>query len=302
LAKAISFSELRRGAQMKKKRYLFLVGLILLIGMLGAACNSAVPKAKTGDTVKVQYTGKLQDGTVFDTSEGNEPLEFTLGQGQLIPGFEKAVLGMKIGESKTVAIPVDQAYGPRRNELVQVVSRDKLSADLKPEVGMQLQTMQSNGATAVVTITEVTDTTVTIDANSPLAGKDLTFEIKLMGIGTSNSQPGATGSAEGAKLASIKLEQALLNGKPTLAEFGRGTCIPCKEMKPILEELAVQYKDRLNVAIVSVDDYSQLTSYYKVMAIPTQIGFDNNGKEVFRHVGAWPKDQIISQLSKLGVK
>lgn len=101
---------------------------------------------------------------------------------------------------------------------------------------------------------------------------------------------------------SIQLKQALINGKPTLAEFGKGTCIPCKQMKPILEDLAVLYKDRLNVAIVSIDDYRELTSYYKVMAIPTQIGFDSNGKEVFRHVGFWPKEQIIPLLGKLGVK
>jgi thioredoxin 1 len=109
-------------------------------------------------------------------------------------------------------------------------------------------------------------------------------------------------SASQPTLTSIPLPQALKNGKPTLAEFGRGTCIPCKEMKPILENLALEYQDRLNVPIVSVDDYRDLTNYYKIMAIPTQIGFDSNGKEVFRHVGAWPKDQIIPQLGKLGVK
>ncbi len=102
-------------------------------------------------------------------------------------------------------------------------------------------------------------------------------------------------------LTSITLKQALSNGKPTLAEFGRGCCIPCKQMKPILESLAVEYQDRLNVPIVSVDEYRDLTNYYKVMAIPTQIGFDSSGKEVFRHVGFWPKDQIIAQLSKLGM-
>ena len=105
----------------------------------------------------------------------------------------------------------------------------------------------------------------------------------------------------GANLTSITLPQALANGKPTLAEFGRGTCIPCKEMKPILENLAVEYKDRLNVLIISVDLYRDITSYYKVMAIPTQICFDSNGKELFRHVGFWPKDQIIAELSKLGI-
>jgi thioredoxin 1 len=103
-------------------------------------------------------------------------------------------------------------------------------------------------------------------------------------------------------LTSITLTQALKNGKPTLAEFGRGTCIPCKQMKPILEDLALQYQDKLNVPIVSIDDYTELTAYYKVMAIPTQIGFDSMGKEVFRHIGFWPKDQIISQFDKLGLK
>ncbi len=106
----------------------------------------------------------------------------------------------------------------------------------------------------------------------------------------------------GASLTSITLPKALTNGKPTLAEFGRGTCIPCKEMKPILENLAVEYKDRLNVSIVSVDEYRSLTNYYGVMAIPTQIGFDSSGKVVFSHVGFWPKDQIVPELSKLGIK
>jgi thioredoxin 1 len=100
----------------------------------------------------------------------------------------------------------------------------------------------------------------------------------------------------------ITLPQALANGKPTLAEFGRGTCIPCKQMKPVLESLAVEYQGKLNVPIVSVDEYRNLTEFYKVMAIPTQIGFDSSGKEVFRHIGFWPKDQIILQLAKLGVK
>jgi thioredoxin 1 len=103
-------------------------------------------------------------------------------------------------------------------------------------------------------------------------------------------------------LTSITLKEALANGKPTIAEFGRGTCIPCKQMKPILEDLALQYKDKLNVSIVSIDDYRDLTSFYKIMAIPTQIVFDSKGKEIFRHVGFWSKEQIISQLGKLGIK
>ncbi|MDD5038791.1 MAG: thioredoxin family protein [Dehalococcoidales bacterium] len=105
----------------------------------------------------------------------------------------------------------------------------------------------------------------------------------------------------GTDLTSIPLPEALTNGRPTLAEFGRGTCIPCQAMKPILEELAVEYQDRLNVAIVSVDEYNILTRYYRIMAIPTQIGFDSDGQEVFRHVGFWEKDEIITELSKLGI-
>jgi thioredoxin 1 len=109
-------------------------------------------------------------------------------------------------------------------------------------------------------------------------------------------------TSQPAGLTSVPLPQALKNGKPTLAEFGRGTCIPCKEMKPILENLAIEYQDRLNVPIVSVDEYNDLTNYYKVMAIPTQIIFDSSGKELYRHVGFWPKDQIITQLGKFGIK
>jgi len=102
-------------------------------------------------------------------------------------------------------------------------------------------------------------------------------------------------------LTSISLEQALSSGKPTLAEFGRGTCIPCKEMKPILENLAVEYQDRLNVSIVSVDEYRDLTNYYRIMAIPTQIFFDSSGKEITRHIGFWPKEEIIAQLQKMEI-
>ncbi len=119
--------------------------------------------------------------------------------------------------------------------------------------------------------------------------------LSLLAIGCKSDQPTESG------LTSITLKQALANGKPTLAEFGRGTCIPCKEMKPILENLAAEYQDRLNVSIVSVDEYRELTNYFRIMAIPTQIGFDSSGKEVFRHVGFWPKDQIVAQLSQLGI-
>jgi peptidylprolyl isomerase len=136
-------------------------------------------QVKNGDTVKVHYTGTLADGTVFDSSLEREPLEFTLGEGQLIPGFEKTVLGMSAGESRTVTIPAEEAYGPYREEMVLEVPRTQLPADMQPQVGMQLQVGEEQGEGMVVQITQVSDTNITLDANHPLAGKDLTFNIQL---------------------------------------------------------------------------------------------------------------------------
>jgi peptidylprolyl isomerase len=162
------------------KKSCFVLAVILMIGVMIIGCGAAA--AKNGDTVQVNYTGKLADGTVFDSSIGREPLEFTLGEGQMIPGFEKAVLGMKVGEKKTVTIPVDEAYGPHRDDLIVEVPREKLPSDLTPEVGQQLVMTRPDGAKMIVTITSVSDNSVMIDANHPLAGKDLTFEIELVKI------------------------------------------------------------------------------------------------------------------------
>jgi peptidylprolyl isomerase len=139
-------------------------------------------QAKPGDTVKIHYTGKLDDGTVFDSSADREPLEFTLSGGQVIPGFEQAVVGMAPGESKTEKIPMEQAYGPYRQEMVIQVNREQLPPDLDPEVGLQLQIQQPNGQAIPVLVTEVTNAKVTLDANHPLAGEDLTFDIELVEI------------------------------------------------------------------------------------------------------------------------
>jgi peptidylprolyl isomerase len=139
-------------------------------------------QAKPGDTVKIHYTGKLDDGTVFDSSANREPLEFTINGGQVIPGFEKAVVGMAPGESKTEKIPMDQAYGPYREEMVIEVGRQQLPPELQPEVGQQLQVQQENGLTIPVLVTEVTEAKITLDANHPLAGEDLTFDIELVDI------------------------------------------------------------------------------------------------------------------------
>lgn len=138
-------------------------------------------QVKNGDTVKVHYTGKLDDGTTFDTSSGRDPLEFKVGEGRVIPGFEKAIVGMGQGDTKTVTIPVDEAYGPRKDELQIVVNRTDLPAELDPKVGDELELSQGDRE-FVVRVIDANPTSVTLDANHPLAGEDLTFEIELVEI------------------------------------------------------------------------------------------------------------------------
>ncbi len=141
-----------------------------------------MPEAKKGDTVKVHYTGKLEDGTVFDSSQGRQPLEFQLGSGSVIPGFEEAIVGMQEGETKTAQIPADQAYGPYHDEMLMTVPRDQFPPDLEPEVGQELELRQQDGQAFVVQVKDVSDGEVTLDANHPLAGEDLTFDIQLVQI------------------------------------------------------------------------------------------------------------------------
>ncbi|MFC2014846.1 peptidylprolyl isomerase [Chloroflexota bacterium] len=139
-------------------------------------------EAENGNIVQVHYTGKLKDGTVFDSSSGGDPLEFTVGAGQMIPGFDKAIPGMKVGESKTVTIPTEDAYGPSRDDLKMEIPRTELPPEIPLNVGQQLQMTQNDGSAVKVTITEVTETSITIDANHFLAGEDLVFEIELVSI------------------------------------------------------------------------------------------------------------------------
>jgi len=139
-------------------------------------------QAKVGDNVKVHYTGKLDDGTVFDSSVEREPLQFSLGSGNVIPGFEEAIVGMTPGESKTTTIPAEQAYGAQRDELVITVDKEQIPSDLSVEVGQQLQISQNNGQVIPVVVTDITDSQVTLDANHPLAGEQLTFDIKLVEV------------------------------------------------------------------------------------------------------------------------
>lgn len=140
-------------------------------------------KAKKGDTVTVHYAGSLNDGTVFDSSMEREPLQFTIGDGKLIPGFEDAVVGMSPGESKTIMLPPEEAYGDHREELTVEVERGQFPNDLNPQVGQHLQIPQSSGGVINVRITSMDESMMTLDANHPLAGEDLTFRIELVAVG-----------------------------------------------------------------------------------------------------------------------
>jgi FKBP-type peptidyl-prolyl cis-trans isomerase 2 len=139
-------------------------------------------QAKKGDIVRVHYRGFLQDGTVFDSSLEREPFEFTLGQGMVISGFENAIIGMNEGETKRVEIKAEDAYGSYRDDLLMIVERSMLPPNIDPIVGMNLRISSPDGNYKVVTVIDVTENTITLDANHPLAGKDLIFEIKLLEI------------------------------------------------------------------------------------------------------------------------
>ena len=139
-------------------------------------------QVKEGDTVKIHYTGRLQDGTVFDSSSDREPLQFSIGSGQVIPGFEEAVTGMKIGEKKTAQIPCNKAYGERNPSMVMVVDKKHVPPEIDPEVGQRLQVGSPDGQLLAVTIVEVSEENITLDANPPLAGEDLPFDIELVEI------------------------------------------------------------------------------------------------------------------------
>jgi peptidylprolyl isomerase len=139
-------------------------------------------QAKQGDKVKIHYTGKLEDGDIFASSKNKEPIEFTLGRGQVMPGIEESVEGMETGQTKTVKVPSDKAYGPYRKELTQAIPKREIPGDLKPEVGQRLNVKWSDGKETAVSVIDVSESSVTIDANHPLAGKDIVFELELVGI------------------------------------------------------------------------------------------------------------------------
>lgn len=137
---------------------------------------------KSGDKVRIHYTGTLADGTVFDSSAGRDPLEFTVGAGQVIVGMDKEMVGMTVGEKKTITAVADEAYGQRQEDAQQNVPREIIPADIPLEVGMQLQMQSPEGQVVPVSVVAIEEETVTLDANHMLAGKDLTFDIELVEI------------------------------------------------------------------------------------------------------------------------
>jgi peptidylprolyl isomerase len=168
---------------MRNVKIIFAV-LVIMAAVIVAGCNVAPGDrvVKYGDTVKLEYIGTLDNGETFDTSLGEEPLAFTLGEGEMVPAFETAILGMKVGEYKTFTIPAEEAYGPYYEDLVLEVPRSMIPSDVVPKVGVQLKQVQEDGTEIIATITRVTEETVTLDANHPLAGEDLTFEVELLDI------------------------------------------------------------------------------------------------------------------------
>jgi peptidylprolyl isomerase len=143
---------------------------------------------RSGDTVRVHYTGRLDDGRVFASSRAQEPLELTVGEGTLIPSVEETLTRMQPGEERTVTIPPERAYGPYQPELLRAVARAEFPEDLEPEVGQELQVRQGD-AVIVMRVAEVSDEQVTIDANHPLAGKNVTFDLELLEIRSEGSRP-----------------------------------------------------------------------------------------------------------------
>jgi FKBP-type peptidyl-prolyl cis-trans isomerase SlpA len=144
--------------------------------------EDSMSQVKENNTVKVHYTGKLADGQIFDTSEGKEPIEFVLGQGRLIPGFEKGLIDMKVSEKKTITIAKEEAYGEVNNDLIQEVKKTELPQDMEPEVGMGLVSKSPDGREMNLMVVEVKEESIVIDGNHPLAGKDLVFDLEVVEI------------------------------------------------------------------------------------------------------------------------
>lgn len=139
-------------------------------------------EARNGDRVKVHYTGKLWDGRILGSTENNQPVEFTIGSGQIVPGIEKGIIGMEVGERKTITIPPEDGFGPRREELVVDVNKSELPENMEPAIGQRVRMPHDDGQNIDLVITDVAEDTITLDANHPLAGRMLLFDLELVAI------------------------------------------------------------------------------------------------------------------------
>jgi len=139
-------------------------------------------EVKKGDTVKIHYTARLKDGEVFESSKGHVPFQFTVGDGSVIPGLEKAIIGMRVGEKKTIEVPPEEGFGPRREELVFKVERNTIPSDIDPFIGQNLQMRHPEGGVVNLVVTDMDDETITLDANHPLAGNTIVFDVELVEI------------------------------------------------------------------------------------------------------------------------
>jgi len=167
------------------KRYFPVLVTVLLAIVLFPACSSSGGSSMTvkkGDTVQIYYTGTLLDGTVFDSNVDGDPLQFTVGSGQLIEGLEKGIVGMRVGEKKKIAVKSDEAYGPHRSELVFTLSLKDFKEGATPDVGTIVNSADEEGNPIYAVVTDISGDAVTVDANHPLAGKDLVFDIEVVKV------------------------------------------------------------------------------------------------------------------------
>jgi peptidylprolyl isomerase len=153
-----------------------------IASLLSVYEEGTMARAEVGDTVRVRYRGFLNDGTMFDSSSEIEPLEFTIGEEMVIPGFEEAVIGMREGDTKGVSVPPEDAFGPHRKDLVLVVNKSDIPSHINPHLGMKLEIRSYDGGTAPVTVTDITEETIILDGNHELAGRELNFKIELTQI------------------------------------------------------------------------------------------------------------------------
>ena len=303
-----------------KFKYLYLGIVILVSLLLAASCSSGSSSSTVNSTSKeiAVYLSNINSGSLLVTDQGKliKRSQITSSDGMINLSIDSgtALLGANNTPLQSIKIAVDPVIPvpPKDAEIIGSI------IDIQPQEGVIYPSLKLTLNYDISALPPgATENDLWIygyNGNSweMMRYKDVDTKYKRVTTTISrlgkysvlaSTQPVALPiTSQSTGLTSITLPEALKNGKPTLAEFGRGTCIPCKEMKPILENLAIEYQDRLNVPIVSVDEYRDLTNYYKIMAIPTQIIFDSSGKELNRHVGFWPKDQIITQLGKFGIK